>query len=112
MELHEQSLGSLSRRQIARYAGAVRDFNPVHVDERFATASGMPSVIAHGPLTLGLAIDAIVEQVGRDRLAGFEARLKAPTLPDEELTMVPVDGGIEVRSASGAVVATAKVALR
>lgn len=41
----------ISRVQIARYAGAVDDFNPMHVDEEFAKAAGMPSVIAHGPLT-------------------------------------------------------------
>lgn len=38
--------------QLARYAGATGDFNPINVDEAFARSLGMPSVIA--PSSLGL----------------------------------------------------------
>jgi acyl dehydratase len=111
MALVERTLPALSRVQIARYAGAVRDFNPVHVDEEFATSRGLPSVIAHGPLTLARALDAIVAQVGAEAIRGFDARLRAPYLPGETMVVVPVDGGVELRSGSGTVLATATLTL-
>lgn len=99
----------MDRVQIARYAGAVGDFNPVHVDDEFARAAGLPSVIAHGPLTVTLALDAVVEQLGPDALRSAKARLSAPVFPGDELVVVPVDGGVEVRKADGSVVATVQL---
>lgn len=109
--LEPKETAAVSRVQIARYAGAVGDFNPIHVDEEFARAAGMPSVIAHGPLTLTLAIDALVAQVGPDALRRFEGRLKAPVVPGDTLTVVPSDDSVELRNGSGTVVATAGIAL-
>lgn len=43
----------LDRVQLARYAGASGDFNPVHVDETYARSLGMPSVYAPGMLIMG-----------------------------------------------------------
>jgi acyl dehydratase len=111
MAINETTLPALTRQQIARYAGAVRDFNPIHVDEEFAKASGLPSAIAHGPLTLARALDAIVAQVGAERLRGFEARLKAPYTPGETMTVSPIEGGIELKTGSGTVLATVKLTL-
>jgi acyl dehydratase len=111
MAITETNLPALTRQQIARYAGAVRDFNPIHVDEEFAKASGMPSAIAHGPLTLARALDAIVAQVGVDKVRGFEARLKAPYTPGETMTVTPIEGGVEVRTGSGTVLATVALTL-
>lgn len=96
---------AITRVQIARYAGAVGDFNPMHLDDDFARAAGLPSVIAHGPLTLTLVIDALVAQLGAAQLRSFEARLRAPVFPGDTLEIVPTDDGLEVRNASGAVVA-------
>ncbi|GAC1373812.1 MAG: hypothetical protein NVSMB4_00790 [Acidimicrobiales bacterium] len=106
--INVQTLEPVTRVQIARYAGAVGDFNPIHVDEEFARAAGLPSVIAHGPLTLTLAIDALVSQVGVDGLHSFDARLRAPVVPGDRLTVTPTDTGVEIASATG-VVATATV---
>lgn len=109
MSLAESRRGPVDRVQIARYAGAVGDFNPVHVDDEFARAAGLPSVIAHGPLTVTLALDAVVEQLGPDALRSAKARLSAPVFPGDELVVVPVDGGVEVRKADGSVVATVQL---
>ncbi len=111
MALTETVLPALTRQQIARYAGAVRDFNPVHVDEEFARASGLPSVIAHGPLTLARALDAVVAQVGAKRLRGFEARLTAPYTPGQTMTVIPAESGIELRDGQGTLLATVKLTL-
>lgn len=43
----------LDRVQLARYAGASGDYNPVHVDETYAKSIGMPSVYAPGMLIMG-----------------------------------------------------------
>jgi acyl dehydratase len=109
MELSERSRGPLNRVQIARYAGAVGDFNPVHVDDEFAKAAGLPSVIAHGPLTIALALDAVVEQLGPRALRTAKARLSAPVFPGDELIVVPTDGGVQVRKADGTKVATVQL---
>ncbi|WP_169951546.1 MaoC family dehydratase [Microbispora sp. H11081] len=40
------------RVDLVRYAGASGDFNPIHWNERFAKAVGLPDVIAHGMYTM------------------------------------------------------------
>ena len=35
-----------------RYAGASGDFNPIHIDEEFARAVGLPGRILHGLWTM------------------------------------------------------------
>ena len=51
-ELPAMAKAPIDRVQLARYAGATGDFNPVHVDETAARANGMPSVVA--PNTIGM----------------------------------------------------------
>jgi acyl dehydratase len=100
-----------TRVQIARYAGAVGDFNPIHIDDAFAAKAGLPSVIAHGPLTLAVIIDALVAQVGSSSLKSFDARLRAPVFPGDELQVVPSETGVEVRNNNDVVVATVELGL-
>ncbi|HYX90166.1 MAG TPA: MaoC family dehydratase [Myxococcaceae bacterium] len=52
-ELPALAKAPVDRVQLARYAGASGDFNPVHVDETYAKAIGMPSVYAPGMLVMG-----------------------------------------------------------
>ena len=52
-ELPALAKAPIDRVQLSRYAGASGDFNPVHVDETFAKALGMPSVYAPGMLVMG-----------------------------------------------------------
>lgn len=104
--LREAGRGPIERGQIAAYADVVGDHNPVHLDEEFAKRAGLPSVIAHGPLTIALALDAVVEQLGPDALRSARARLSAPVFPGEPLTVVPIEQGVEVRKADGTVAAT------
>lgn len=46
---------ALSRDRLVRYAAASGDFNPIHYNDTVATSVGLPGVIAHGMLTMGLA---------------------------------------------------------
>ena len=41
--------------QIAAYARASGDMNPIHIDEKFARSVGLPGVIAHGMLQMSIA---------------------------------------------------------
>ena len=52
-ELPALAKAPVDRVQLARYAGASGDFNPVHVDETYAKSIGMPSVYAPGMLVMG-----------------------------------------------------------
>jgi acyl dehydratase len=54
----------LARADLVRYAGASGDLNPIHWDEHFARSVGLPDVIAHGMLTMGLAVRAVTAWVG------------------------------------------------
>jgi acyl dehydratase len=57
----------LSRRielaTLVRYAGASTDFNPIHYDESYARSAGLPGVIGHGMLAMGLVSEAITDWV-------------------------------------------------
>jgi acyl dehydratase len=94
----KQDIASVSRRTIVQYAGIVQDFNPVHYDDEFARQSGLPGAIAQGPLTVILALDALVAQFGADQIAGIKVRLKAPVLPSDQLHLVcDAEGALSVQ---------------
>jgi acyl dehydratase len=76
----------LKRTQIAMYAGASGDFHPMHSDETYAKAMGMPGVFAHGMLTMGLCARALARVAGDEALADFGARFLRPVWPGDTLT--------------------------
>jgi acyl dehydratase len=45
---------TFTREQIAAYADASGDHNPIHLDDEFARSVGLPGIIAHGMLQMGL----------------------------------------------------------
>ncbi len=47
-----------------RYAGASGDFNPIHIDEEFARAVGLPGRILHGLWTMAQVARAASEAAG------------------------------------------------
>jgi acyl dehydratase len=77
--------GPISRSQIARFAAATGDFNPIHTDEAFAQKVGFPSIIAHGPLTLAFLTQALGRNFGPERVRGVTAQFRAPILPGDTL---------------------------
>jgi acyl dehydratase len=54
----------LTRDSLVRYAGASGDFNPIHYRDDAAQAVGLPGVLAHGMLTMGLAVQPVVDWLG------------------------------------------------
>jgi acyl dehydratase len=51
----------LTRDSLVRYAGASGDFNPIHYRDDVAESVGLPGVLAHGMLTMGTAVQPVVE---------------------------------------------------
>lgn len=86
----------VDRARLVRYAGASGDFNPIHWNERFATEVGLPGVIAHGMLTMGLAVTVVTEWAGDASLIiDYQTRFARPVaVPDPGVAMVEITGTI------------------
>jgi len=73
----------LSRDTLVRYAGASGDFNSIHYRDDVAVSVGLPGVLAHGMLTMGLAIQPVVEWIGDSaKVLEYGVRFTRPVLVD------------------------------
>ena len=73
----------LTRDSLVRYAGASGDFNPIHYRDDIATSVGLPGVLAHGMLTMGIAVQPVVDWVGDSgRVTDYQVRFTRPVLVD------------------------------
>jgi acyl dehydratase len=80
---------SIDRDALVRYAGASGDFNPIHYRDDVARSVGLPGVLAHGMLTMGLAVQPVVERFGLARLRDYQVRFTrpVPVPPEGEVTL-------------------------
>jgi acyl dehydratase len=90
----------LTRESLVRYAGASGDFNPIHYRDDVAERVGLPGVLAHGMLTMGLAVETIVEWLGDSgRILEYGVRFTRPVVVDAEsgaeLTVTAKVGAID-----------------
>nr|BFF10499.1 MaoC family dehydratase [Microbacterium flavescens] len=75
----------LTRESLVRYAGASGDFNPIHYRDDVAASVGSPGVLAHGMLTMGLAVETIVPWLGdAGRIVEYGVRFTRPVVVDAE----------------------------
>ena len=74
------------RVNLVMYAGASGDFNPIHWNERFATAVGLPNVIAHGMFTMAEAARVVSDWVGDPgAIEEYGVRFSRPVVvPDDD----------------------------
>lgn len=73
----------LTRDSLVRYAGASGDFNPIHYRDDVAQSVGLPGVLAHGMLTMGVAVQLVVDWVGDSgRVVDYGVRFTKPVLVD------------------------------
>ncbi|WP_037580673.1 MaoC family dehydratase [Phaeacidiphilus oryzae] len=74
------------RATLVQYAGASGDFNPIHWNERFAKAVGLPDVIAHGMFTMAEAIRVVTDWLGDPgAVVEYGVRFTKPVVvPDDE----------------------------
>jgi acyl dehydratase len=81
-----------------RYAGASGDFNPIHIDDEFAKAVGLPRNILHGLYSMGLVARANAALAGGDprALKRLSVQFRGMGVPEQEIvvsgTVKAVDG--------------------
>ncbi len=97
----------LQRPNLVQYAGASGDFNPIHWNERIATAVGLPNVIAHGMLTMATAGRVVTDWVGDPgRVLEYGVRFSAPVVvpDDDQGATLTVAWTVEEKNEDGTVV--------
>jgi acyl dehydratase len=90
----------ITRDSLVRYAGASGDFNPIHYRDDIAQQVGLPGVLAHGMLTMGVSISPVVEWLGdAAKVIDYSVRFTKPVLvPANSAAMLSVSavvGAIE-----------------
>jgi len=70
----------------ARYAGASGDFNPIHIDEDFARAVGLPGRILHGLWTMAQVARAQTDAAGGpEHLKRLSVQFRGMGVPEQEV---------------------------
>ncbi|RFA18785.1 MaoC family dehydratase [Subtercola boreus] len=76
---------TLSRDTLVRYAGASGDFNPIHYRDDVAVSVGLESVLAHGMLTMGFAVQPVFDWIGDPALVDdYQVRFTRPVFVHPE----------------------------
>ncbi|NIZ93443.1 MaoC/PaaZ C-terminal domain-containing protein [Kineococcus rubinsiae] len=84
----------LTRADLRAYADASGDTNPIHLDEAVARSVGLPDVIAHGMLTMGLAGQVVADWAGDPgAVVSFATRFTQPVVVPADGTAVVEVGG-------------------
>ena len=74
----------IDRALLKQYADASGDQNPIHQDETFAINVGLPNVIAHGMLTMGLVGKYASDWAGGSaQVKEYSARFTKPVIVPE-----------------------------
>jgi acyl dehydratase len=80
-----------------RYAGASGDFNPIHIDEEFAKAVGLPGRILHGLWSMAQVARAQTEAAGGPAtLKRLSVQFRGMGVPEQEVLVTGT-----VRESSG-----------
>jgi acyl dehydratase len=80
-----------------RYAGASGDFNPIHIDEEFAKAVGLPGRILHGLWSMAQVARAQTEAAGGPgHLKRLSVQFRGMGVPEQEVLVTGT-----VRESSG-----------
>jgi len=94
-----------TRERLVRYAGASTDFNPIHYSDHFATAVGLPGVIAHGMLTMGTALRVVTNWAGGpERVRSYAVRFSKPVVVPDDADGVQVHFNGTVTAVEGSLV--------
>lgn len=95
----------VTRDSLVRYAGASGDFNPIHYRDDIATSVGLPGVLAHGMLTMGIAVQPLLEWLqSTATLTDYQVRFTRPVVVDAqlgaELTITTTVGVVDAEARS------------
>ena len=80
-----------------RYAGASGDFNPIHIDDEFAKAVGLPRNILHGLYSMGLVAKANAALAGGDprALKRLSVQMRGMGIPEQEIVVTGTVKSVE-----------------
>ena len=98
----------ITRDSLVRYAGASGDFNPIHYRDDIAVSVGLPGVLAHGMLTMGLSVQPVVEWVGDSaKIVDYGVRFTKPVVVPKdtpaEISVVATIAAIDSESSKARV---------
>ncbi|MGY5765871.1 MaoC/PaaZ C-terminal domain-containing protein [Brachybacterium sp. DNPG3] len=104
----------ITRDTLVRYAGASGDFNPIHYNDAVAAEAGLPGVIAHGMLTMGIAVTGLLDELGdptlvREYSTRFTNPIPVPATGEAILEAVAVVGAVDEAAGTARVDITATV---
>ena len=101
----------IDRDDLVRYAGASGDFNPIHYRDDVATSVGLPGVLAHGMLTMGYAVQPVLERFGADRVLEYGVRFTRPVpVPPEGTVRLELEAKVgQLQDGEARIDVTAKV---
>jgi acyl dehydratase len=90
----QERIFKIDRELLKRYADASGDQNPIHQDETFAKSVGLPDVIAHGMLTMGLVGQYVSDWAGGSaKVKEYSARFVKPVVvPANTVVELVVNG--------------------
>lgn len=109
LELPAQSF-SLTRADLVRYAGASGDFNVIHWNERVAASVGLPDVIAHGMLTMAMAVRVVTDWIGDPgAVLEYGVRFTRPVVVPDDDAGARLDVSAKVTAVSDEGVATVAI---
>ena len=80
------TIEGVSRPDFVRYAGASGDFVPLHYDQTFVEAAGIPTVFAQGMWTAGCLSRCLTDYAGAGNVRLFKVRFARQVWPGDTLT--------------------------
>jgi acyl dehydratase len=85
---------TFTKELIAAYAEASGDHNPIHLDDDFARTVGLPGVIAHGLLQMGVMGTVAADAAGGpDKLRRLYCRFAGMVVPGDTVTFTAEPAG-------------------
>ena len=84
--LPEIKIEPISRANLALYAGASGDHNPLHIDTDYANRVGFKDVIAHGMLIMGYLGRVLTNNINQSRILEYNVQFTSITNIGDQLT--------------------------
>src|ERR1700675_796682 len=94
-EIPKIEIKGVTRPDFVRYAGASGDFVPLHYDQTFVEAAGIPTVFAQGMWTAGCLSRCLTDYAGAGQVRRFKVRFARQVWPGDTL---PCSGKVSGKS--------------
>lgn len=84
-------------KQLVMWAGASGDFHPIHYDQEFARAEGLPGTVVHGLLKYQFLVQMLSDWMAGGGVRKVSARYLRMDFPGDELTCRGVVTAVTVK---------------